>query len=216
MFSVFIKNRNSRNLSLRLKTQTINYSCKENFKNKVKQNLLKFPVPKLEETMPIFLKSVQPLLSCKEFEEAKCNVKYFMQSEGTELQKLLEEVANKEENWLAPRWLKVAYLGYREPVTVYSNPGMTFPIISLKNKDDYFMYTAKLIMGLIKFKKLVDDLKIPVVKMGKNELDNSQFGAVFGTCRIPLVEMDDLDYNPESQHVTIIHKNNVNLSSIAF
>lgn len=64
-------------------------------------------------------------------------------------------------------------------------------------------------MGLIKFKKLVDDGKIPVVKMGKLELDNSQFGAVFGTCRIPMPDIDGLEYYPNSQHITVIHKNHV-------
>lgn len=117
-----------------------NFSCQKKFKNKKpKQKLLKFPALKLEETIPKFLKSVQPLLTCQEFEEAKCSAKEFIQGEGVELQKLLETVAQKEENWLAPRWLKVAYLGYRQPVTVYSSPGMTFPLVKFKNKEEYFV-----------------------------------------------------------------------------
>lgn len=159
---------------------------------------------------------MQPLLSCEEFEEAKCSAKEFMEGEGAELQKLLENVAQIEENWLASRWLKVAYLGNRQPVTVYSSPGMTLPLVKFKDKEEYFLYTSKIIMALIKFKKMVDDGKMPVFKMGKNELDNSQFSAVFGTCRIPLKDMDGLEYNPHSQHVTVIHKNHVKFYSFSY
>lgn len=166
--------------------------------------------------MPKFLKTVQPHLTPDEFEEAKCSANQFMTGEGAKLQKLLEKVASQEENWLAPRWLKVAYLGYRAPVTVYSSPGMTFPITKFKNDDEYIMYAAKVIMGLIKFKKNVDDGKMPIYKIGKNELDNSQFGVVYGTCRIPLKGIDDMTYNPKSNFVVVIHKNYVNIPNVWF
>ncbi|XP_075149226.1 carnitine O-Acetyl-Transferase isoform X3 [Haematobia irritans] len=172
-----------------------------------KQKLLRFPALKLEETMPKFLKSVQPLLSDQEYEQTEEMAAEFVCNEGAELQKILEQLAKCEENWLAPRWMKTAYLGYRDPVTIYSSPGMTFPLISFKNFDEYISYTAKLIMAMIKFKKRVDDGLMPIVKMGKFELDNSQFGLVYGTSRIPLNEVDDIEYNPTSQHVAVIYKN---------
>lgn len=196
--------------------QTVYYSCDKNSAKKLKQNLLKFPALNLEETIPKFLKTVQPLLTPHEFEEAKCSAKEFMQGEGAKLQKLLENVAKQEENWLASRWLKTAYLGCRAPVTVFSSPGMTFPINKFKNDDEFIMYAAKMIMGLIKYKKIVDDGKIPIFRIGKNELDNSQFGAVYGTCRIPLKGIDDMSYNPKSDHVVVIHKNYVNNLSPLF
>ncbi|XP_073822744.1 carnitine O-Acetyl-Transferase isoform X2 [Musca autumnalis] len=172
-----------------------------------KQNLLRYPALKLEETMPKFLKSVQPLLTDKEYEETEAMAEEFICSEAPRLQELLEKLAHCEENWLAHRWLKYAYLANRMPVTIYSSPGMSFPLVKFKDLDDYFSYTSKLIMGLVKFKQQVDDGRIPVVKMGKLELDNSQFGAVYGTCRIPLPEEDDIEYNPKSQHVVVIYKN---------
>lgn len=110
---------------------------------------------------------------------------------------------------MAQRWLKAAYLTYRDPVTVFSSPGMTFPMQQFKSAEDYYIYTAKLIQGLVKYKKVVDEGKVPVVKMGKNELDNSQFGAVYGTCRIPLPQQDTLEYHPKSQHIAVIYKNHV-------
>ncbi|XP_013101090.2 carnitine O-acetyltransferase isoform X2 [Stomoxys calcitrans] len=172
-----------------------------------KQNLLRYPALKLEETMPKFLKSVQPLLSDREYEQTEEMAAEFQCGQGAHLQKLLEKLAACEENWLAPRWMKTAYLGYREPVTIYSSPGMTFPLMNFKNLDEYYSYTSKLIMAMIKFKKRVDDGLMPISKIGEFELDNSQFGVVYGTCRIPLPEVDDIEYNPTSQHVTVIYKN---------
>ncbi|XP_005182585.2 carnitine O-acetyltransferase-like [Musca domestica] len=175
--------------------------------NRKKQNLLKYPALKLDETMPKFLKSIQPLLSDSEYEETEQVAQEFVCNEGARLQELLEKTAQCEENWLAHRWLKFAYLANRMPVTIYSSPGMSFPIMKFKNPDEYYDYTSKLIMGLVKFKRQVDESLIPIVKMGKLELDNSQFGAVYGTCRIPLKDEDDIEYNPNSQHVVIIYKN---------
>lgn len=173
------------------------------------QNLLRFPALKLEETLPKFLKSVEPHLTKEELAETQQITEEFKRTDGAKLQEILENVAKNEENWLASRWLKAAYLTYRDPVTVFSSPGMTFPMKSFKNANEFFTYTAKVIQGLIKYKKIVDEGQIPVVKMGKNELDNSQFGAVFGTCRIPLPKQDALQYHPKSKHVVIIHKNHV-------
>ncbi|XP_073822741.1 carnitine O-Acetyl-Transferase isoform X1 [Musca autumnalis] len=172
-----------------------------------RQNLLKFPALKLEDTIPKFLKTAEPVLTKEELEETKRMAAEFQAKDGAELQKILEKVAESQENWLAPRWLKAAYLTYRDPVTVFSSPGMTFPLQQFKTSADYYMYTAKLIQGLVKYKKVVDEGKVPVVKMGKNELDNSQFSAVYGTCRIPRPEEDVLEYHPTSKHVAVVYKN---------
>lgn len=179
-----------------------------------RQQLLKFPALKLEETIPKFLKTAEPVLTKEELDETKRMAAEFQAKDGAELQKILEKVAETDDNWLAHRWLKAAYLTYRDPVTVYSSPGMTFPLQEFKTPADYYMYTAKLIQGLVKYKKIVDDGKVPVVKMGKNELDNSQFSAVYGTCRVPLPGEDALEYHPKSQHVAVVYKNHVNIMHI--
>ncbi|XP_064554016.1 carnitine O-acetyltransferase-like isoform X2 [Drosophila montana] len=172
-----------------------------------KQNLLKYHVLPLDETLDRFLCSVQPLLTPEEFEQQKEITEEFRDKEGDQLQALLEEAGKKESNWLAGRWLKSAYLQYRDPVTVYVSPGMTFPAQKFYDKRAFVNYTAKVIFGLGEFKGIVDTGKIPVVKMGKNELDNSQFGKVFGTCRIPRRGTDEIVYNPCSKHVVVIYKN---------
>lgn len=174
-----------------------------------KQKLLRFPAMPLEETMTKFLKSVEPMLDDKEMAATKESADKFLKGDGAKLQKLLEEVAKKEENWLADRWLRAAYMQYRDPVICFSSPGMTFPVQTFRSDKDILGYTAKVVYGLIKFKQMVDNGEIPVVKMGKLELDNSQFGRVFGTCRIPKPVEDGIEYHPDSQHVVVIYKNKV-------
>ncbi|XP_023161512.1 carnitine O-acetyltransferase-like isoform X2 [Drosophila hydei] len=175
--------------------------------SKQKQNLLQYPVLPLKETMDRFMATVQPLLTAEEFKKQQQITSDFKDNEGDKLQLLLEEAGKKECNWLADRWQKFAYLQYRDPVTIYVSPGMTFPPASFKDNTEFLNYTAKVIYGLCEFKGVVDAGKIPIVKMGKNELDNGQFGKVFGTCRIPVRITDELIYNPCSKHIVVIYKN---------
>ncbi|KAM8715751.1 hypothetical protein ACLKA7_002747 [Drosophila subpalustris] len=172
-----------------------------------KQKLLRYPVLPLNDTLERFLLTAQPHLTPKEFEKQKEITQQFKDKEGDKLQGLLEEVGKREKNWLAQRWLTTAYLKYRDPVTVYISPGMTFPYQKFKDMRDYVDYTAKVIYGLGEFKGIVDAGQIPIVKMGKNELDNSQFGKVFGTCRLPIRGTDRIVYNPCSNYIVVIYKN---------
>lgn len=51
--------------------------------------------------------------------------------------------------------------------------------------------------------------KLPVEKMGKDPLDMGQYKKIFGTCRIPGVKQDSLEYNPKSKHIIVMRNNNV-------
>ncbi|XP_030377480.1 carnitine O-acetyltransferase-like isoform X2 [Scaptodrosophila lebanonensis] len=174
---------------------------------KQKQKLLQYHVLPLEETLKRFMDTVKPLLTCEEYEQQEKITKKFADEEGAELQKLLVETGCEEKNWLAHRWLKVAYLQYRDPVTVYVSPGMTFPVQNFADTQAYVDYAAKVVFGLGEFKDMVDAGKMPILKMGKHELDNSQFGKVFGTCRIPQRVTDCIVYNPCSDYVVVLFKN---------
>ncbi|EDW12051.2 carnitine O-acetyltransferase isoform X2 [Drosophila mojavensis] len=176
-------------------------------KKKQQQTLLKYPVLPLNETLDRFMLTVQPLLTPEEFKKQQEITNDFRDNEGDKLQELLEQAGKDSCNWLSERWKKVAYLQYRDPVTVYISPGMTFPMENFKDRNDFINYTAKVIFGLCEFKGIVDAGKIPIVKMGKNELDNSQFGKVFGTCRIPLRIQDEIAFNSCTKHTVIIYKN---------
>ncbi|XP_016950509.1 carnitine O-acetyltransferase [Drosophila biarmipes] len=183
------------------------FSTTKEDSNSDQPNLLKYHVLPLEETLKRFMTTVEPLLTPEEMAKQKDITAKFLRREGSDLQKLLQAVGSKEKNWLAHRWLKVAYLQFRSPVTAFVSPGMTFPRQCFENEHEFVDYTSRVIFGLGEFNDMVHARKIPIVKMGAHELDNSQFGKVFGTCRIPRRTTDDIVYNPCSDYVVVIYKN---------
>ncbi|XP_017776472.1 PREDICTED: carnitine O-acetyltransferase-like [Nicrophorus vespilloides] len=173
----------------------------------LKQNLPKQPVPKLEDSIKLYLTSVRPLLDDKQFGITSDLAKKFLAGDGAKLQKMLEEKANATENWLALWWLNAAYLEYRRPVVVFSSPGQVLPFVKFNSLDDELNYAASLIVGSLEYKELIDDDKIPIDKMGKDDLDMQQYKLVFGTCRNPAIPRDTQEFNPKSKHIIVAHNN---------
>lgn len=48
--------------------------------------------------------------------------------------------------------------------------------------------------------------------MGKQELDMSQYYKIFGTCRIPALPEDCIEYNIDTDHIVLAVNNNVRTS----
>lgn len=71
---------------------------------------------------------------------------------GETLHKLLTERAAKKDNWLSEWWLEGAYLGYRNPVVVYSSPAMVMPRQEFRSAKDQLAYAASLIQAVLDFK----------------------------------------------------------------
>ncbi|XP_077291929.1 carnitine O-Acetyl-Transferase [Arctopsyche grandis] len=166
------------------------------------------PVPALDVTIKKYLKSIKPHLTPQEFVISTNVISEFASKGGIgeKLQALLEKRATAKENWLADWWLHSAYLDFRWPVVVYSNPGLVFPYQTFNSKSDRLMYAAKLIIGALEYKDVVDNDKLPVDKMGKEPLDMQQYKKIFGTCRIPGAKRDTLTFN-NSNHIIVIHNN---------
>ncbi|XP_016984375.1 uncharacterized protein LOC108048327 isoform X2 [Drosophila rhopaloa] len=175
---------------------------------KPQPELKKFPVQPLKQTLASYLISIEPLLTEEELKKEQKLTRKFADCEGQDLQKLLEEEAEHCANWLTPRWTRAAYLGYQAPLTVFSSPGLSFPIQEFPEPTDFLNFTAKAIYGACEFKQLVDQNKIPVVQMGKYSLDNSQFSKIFGTVRRPGRFCDTLEQCSDADYVVVVHKNN--------
>lgn len=174
--------------------------------------LPQLPVPPLHKTLDKYLRTVRPLVTDEEFNITKALVSSFGAPGGIgeKLQSLLEKKYQSTENWLAEWWLNVAYLDYRLPVTVYSSPGLVFPLQKFSSVDEQLQYAAKMIAGALDYKGLVDSHAIPIERIGKDPVDMSQYYKIFGTCRMPGKNRDVLHFadprNPPN-HIIVSHNN---------
>lgn len=206
----------SKQNTLRLSSQVINPSITSSIARNLASvtnpdNLPHFPVPKLNDTLQKFLRSVKPLLSTQSYQTTENLIKEFSKSNGLgeKLQKLLQHRADTHENWLADWWLTAAYLTWRSPVVVYSNPGLYFPTRQFQGADEWLKYSARVTSAALKYKQMIDFDQIPKDKMGKALLDMGQYKKIFGTCRIPGINTDSIEFNPGSRHIVVAYRNGV-------
>lgn len=68
----------------------------------------------------------------------------------------MEKRAEKHTNWLEEWWLNTAYLEYRDPVVVFSSPGLVFPFRIFNNKHEQLQYAAKTLLAALDYKELID------------------------------------------------------------
>ncbi|XP_045469830.1 carnitine O-acetyltransferase-like [Harmonia axyridis] len=179
---------------------------KVHFLNKL--NLPSLPVPKLQQTLSKYLKSVEPFLNEHELLKTKNVLKNFEENEAPNLQGYLENKAQNCENWLSDWWDNTAYLEYRDPVTVFSSPGLVCPLQQFSNETERLSYAAKMILGAINYKLLIDRDLIPLDKMGKDLLDMNQYKKIYGTCRIPKPKRDEMQFNSDAKHIIVVRNNN--------
>ena len=101
--------------------------------------------------------------------------------DGERLQALLEQRAREQDSWLADWWQMAAYLSYRMPVVVHSNPTMVWkPLLdSYGSGSPQLRTTARVIFKLGVFH---DDLFSGRIK---DQTCMSQYPLLLGSCRIP-------------------------------
>ncbi|XP_046459973.1 carnitine O-acetyltransferase-like isoform X1 [Daphnia pulex] len=167
------------------------------------------PVPKLNQTLEQYIRTVKPLLTKDEFVITEQVAKNFGAPGGVgeKLQHMLEEKGAKEKNWLSEWWLDSAYLSYRLPVLVHSNPALVFPKQSFSSQNEQLTYAAKLIIGALRYKAIIDGAKLEQDYLGKSPLDMSQYTKVFSGCRIPGLTVDSIRHTSGSNHIIVVHNN---------
>uniref|UniRef100_A0A8C3XUF2 Carnitine O-acetyltransferase n=1 Tax=Chelydra serpentina TaxID=8475 RepID=A0A8C3XUF2_CHESE len=169
------------------------------------------PVPPLQQTLDRYLLALQPIISEEEWNHTKGLVDEFRKPGGVgeRLQKGLERRARKTENWLSDWWLKTAYLEYRLPVVVHSNPGVVLPKQDFLDQQGQLRFAAKLIEGILDFKTMIDNETLPVEYLGGKPLCMNQYYQIFSSCRIPGAKHDSVvNYakgKKPSSHITVVH-----------
>lgn len=71
-------------------------------------------------------------------------------------QVLLEKRAQQHLNWLEEWWLNTAYLEFRNPVVIYSSPGLVFPFRKFQTQNEQLKYAAKTLLAAMDYKSLID------------------------------------------------------------
>mmetsp|Transcript_9541 Transcript_9541/g.18521 ORF Transcript_9541/g.18521 Transcript_9541/m.18521 type:complete len:693 (-) Transcript_9541:27-2105(-) len=155
------------------------------------QDLLpQLPVPPVERSLKKWLASVEPLVTPKQFEDAKAAAKEFEDSEQSKtLQKVLQQRAAKMPNWLTDWWVEFAYLRQRGPLPTGSNFYSTDQYENMYGDvctPDPIRRASDLIVGHLDFKQHVDEERKVCQKIGGVvPICMEGFPLVHGTTRIP-------------------------------
>ncbi|CAL8343159.1 unnamed protein product [Lota lota] len=175
------------------------------------EGLPRLPVPPLRQTCERYLAMLEPIVSEDELEHTRQLVAEFLQGGvGERLQKSLERRARKTENWLSEWWMQSAYLDCRMPVAVYTSPGVVLPRMHFRDRQGQMRFAAKLIAGILEFKKMIDSDTLPLEYLGGKPLCMDQYYQILSSCRIPGPKRDTVvNYTSGKStpptHITVVH-----------
>uniref|UniRef100_G1Q3Y0 Choline/carnitine acyltransferase domain-containing protein n=1 Tax=Myotis lucifugus TaxID=59463 RepID=G1Q3Y0_MYOLU len=175
------------------------------------ESLPRLPVSPLQQTLDHYLKTLQPMVSEEEWAHTKKLVEEFQAAGavGERLQKGLERRAKKMENWLSQWWLKMAYLQFRQPLVIYSSPGLVLPRQDFVDLQGQLRFAAKFIEGVLDFKAMVDNETLPVEYLGRKPLCMNQYNQILFSCRVPGPKQDSvINFSKTKKppmHITVVH-----------
>jgi carnitine O-acetyltransferase len=170
-------------------------------------SLPRLPVNSISDTIEKLKLSCLALVSNNQNDD-KCSTKEqenFVKAceafpeEAKNLQRLLEERAQTEDNWLQSWWNQVGYLSFRDPSPINVNYIFNFPKAkhhyyksSRKLKNPQLERGAKLLHSVFGFSESVRSGNLPQDRFGKQHtpLCSSMYKYMFYSCRIPKPEQD--------------------------
>lgn len=176
---------------------------------KYQKDLPKLPVPTLQETSSKYLKTIQPFLTAKQFEESKAKVDAFLNNEGPILQKKLENFAKDKENWLSEFWDDYAYMSYRDPVVPYVSYFFSHKDIRNEIGHDQLLKSTLITYYTVKFMESVQNETLEPEIIKGNPYCMNAFAYMFNNSRVPAEGSDiTVKYNGlEHQYFVVIINN---------
>mmetsp|Transcript_50100 Transcript_50100/g.120014 ORF Transcript_50100/g.120014 Transcript_50100/m.120014 type:complete len:828 (+) Transcript_50100:73-2556(+) len=165
-------------------------------------------VPPLKTTIERYLKSVEPVLSEKEFKEYEAAARAFEKHEAPRLQAMLVAKSFYATNYVSDWWEKYVYLRGRSPILINSNYyGLGFnnyiPTSSQVSRAGTLVY------HYMRFKELLDAQQLrPMTIRGVVPICMRQYERIFQTTRIPGRDTDtNLHLDPtDSIHIAVLHR----------
>ncbi|ORX62761.1 acyltransferase ChoActase/COT/CPT [Hesseltinella vesiculosa] len=187
------------------------------------QHLLpRLPIPDLEVTAQRYKKSLIPLLTTADYQQAAAKVDAFITSPfAKELQGRLhaldEQEAKKGYSWLDQLWLNKGYLEYREPTMINVNWWMQLKdspngLVPAPNATTatpaQLERAAGLIAGLVDYSNRVNQQEIAPDVSRSGPFCMHQLKGVFSTTRIAATPADKVisHYPATAKHITVIYK----------
>jgi len=176
------------------------------------------PVPPLEHTLSLFLKSARPHVTDAEYEKTKKCVDEMLQPNSlarelhSRLLKRAEECKKRNTSWFIDWWNQWAYLAYRDSVV----HNVTYELL-LKDECEYQMRNptrraARFCYYALQYRAMVVNGTLQPDMDGKTSLpwESSQHKYVFNCSRIPKEGSDvSRTYAPDLfPHLVVCRKNN--------
>lgn len=184
-------------------------------------SLPRLPIPALDATLAKFLSTVEPLLSKTQFEETKKITHQFQTTDGKKLQKILQkydsdgEQARSKSNttpssigsYIEEFW-NDAYLAPDTSVVLNLNPFFLLEDDPDAKKSKHQIRRASsLVFQSLKFAASLKNETTKPDNVKGTTLCMDQFRSLFGSCRIPNEERDEVEVDLESDHVAVLYRN---------
>lgn len=176
------------------------------------KELPKLPLTPLQEALDRFVERMEPLLTDQELAETRKVVRDFGKAsgDGQKLYQLLQTKASSSDNIISDWIVEYAFLKFRGSV-ISKSPGMAFARQNFTTSSEQLEHAARLTAAALNFKYLIDRNLLKPDVLGTTPLDMTQYKNIFGSCRVPLVGGDKLEFtslNDESSKNVLIINNN--------
>ncbi|GAA5806236.1 hypothetical protein HPULCUR_011767 [Helicostylum pulchrum] len=196
----------------------------------LQNTLSRLPVPSLEESCALYLKSIIPLQTPQEHANTKSIVADFLASDISKSlqQRLIDIDHTSPTNWLEDNyWLKKAYLEWREPLMVNSNwyilgqvdAGQPKELLANNGVQATGLYSqfqvrraAHMIRRGLEYKEILDREELPVdMVRGNKSLCMWQYSSIFSVTRVPLHHCDTLVKSnaKEIRHIIVLLRDQI-------
>ncbi|WKY09104.1 hypothetical protein Q1695_001898 [Nippostrongylus brasiliensis] len=161
------------------------------------------PVPKLEDTVARYLKSIKKLVDRDQYEQIKEQADGFLKNEGPRLQMYAWLMSLTQSNYITPFWEKYAYLYRREPLLVNSSVAHTDLLEVPEHRRATRAYMAARVTYFEGMSQLAVDRQ-DIKPLGGGMLCSSHYDKLYSVCRVPGEEIDELVNYGISKHVVVI------------
>ncbi|KAF1316257.1 Carnitine o-acetyltransferase, partial [Globisporangium splendens] len=180
-------------------------------------NLPRLPVPKLEETVALYLETIRPLTTAQEFATSKQLAQEFLRPGGLgrELhQRLVQRAADRQDtSYLAEWWNTWGYLQVRDPVVFNVSYFFHFADSVYAEQRSNVGRAAALLRGTMEFRRQLVDGTLEPEQLGggakKTPICSTAYKYMFNACRIPHRESDTYRiYDPATHNHVVVMRNN--------